>query len=265
MTGDHEVVDRAVEFLEAARLEVEQNGDRLRVARAGTGDEPILLEHDGLAEIGAKNDDTNRALGAWAKGVKFALLEPSESPAASWDFAEAAGRLVASFDAAPYAAGVEAATGESAWTLALEDDLIVDFLLELDSGIRPVRVSDVDRWGVSEDRMVSGARSMLFHKAQQTAPVPVENHPPVERLRVGDGYDAARALVLEDLFFGEFDDEARLAFPTSDHLLFVRSPENQTDLEALREATDEAYEATDYPLTRRLFRLEGGRPVSTDS
>lgn len=260
MTDDADIVDRAVDFLEAARLDVEREAGRLRVARSGTGDEPVALETATLVDELADNSDIDRALAAWAKGVKFALLEPAGSPADDWDFAEAAGRLVASIDAETYELGVEQAVGSAPWTLDLADDLVVDFLLELDSGMRPVRETDVDRWGVSEDRMISGARSMLFHKAQQTAPIPVEDHPPVERLRVGDGYDAARAFVVEDLFFGEIDQSSRLAMPTSDHLLFVRDPDDG-DVDALRRAAEEVCDETDYPLSRELFRISRGQPV----
>lgn len=266
MSSTDRRLDRLEAMLGDARLEVERVGDMLNCAR-GSGKlgakanvDPIpflesLTDHDDAA--------AHRRMAGYVSGVKHVLLEPSDSDADQWDFPTAAGKLTMGLEVDSFVDGCADASGNPAWVQPLDGDIVYAFFFELDMGIRVLDEAQFERWTATKDRVVAGARSMLFHKAQTTDPVPLEDHPEVEELRVGDGYDAARCLVLDDLMFGEFDDSTRIAIPTPDDLLFVRDGTGG-GVEALRAALRERYDEADYPLSDALFRFERGKPVRTD-
>lgn len=251
--------------LEDARLDVERAGDTLNVQN-GTGRGAAKANIDPIPFLESFEDDSenpNRTLAGYASGVKHALLEPNESDAHEWSFTQAAGRLATALEVSSFSQGVKAAVGSAAWTQPLTDDLVFVFLIELDTGIRVLTEAQFNGWTETRDRVFEAARSMLFHKAQQTDPSPLEDDTPVERLRVGDGYDAARCLVLDDLLFGEFDDSSRFGMPTGDDLWFVRDG-TEKEVEALRDAIQQRYDDAGYPLSERIFRFERSKPVPAE-
>jgi len=249
------------EALGGAGLTVEIAGDALWVERPTRDDgEDVRVDvRDFLDSLPEEGREARRSVSAFASGIRHALLEPPESDAAEQTFTEIAGRLGMALHAEPFAAGVEATAGSPAWTSPLVDDLRFVCLIELDAGTRVVTEDQFDRWSATEDRLISGARSMLFHKAQHTAPEAVDSFESVERLRIGDGYDAARILVLADLMFSELDRSSRVAVPTSNDLYLVREGSDDGVAE-LERAVEQRVARSDYPLTTKLFRLERGRP-----
>jgi len=251
------------ESLREERLEVETVGGTLNLSRgsgameakANVDPRPFLEEIDGL-----EKPDRRRRLAGYVRGIRHVLLEPADSDADQWAFKTAAGTLAMSLEVDSFVDGVEAAAGSPAWFDELDRDLVYVYLLELDMGMRIVTRDQFDRWEASRDRVVEGARSMLYHKAQTESPVELSDHPAVEQLRVGDGFDAARCLVLDDLLWGELDASSRLAMPTPDDLYFVREGTDE-HVEALRRATRTRFERADYPLSQAIFRFERGEPV----
>lgn len=266
--GDHEQVFQAIEeALEGASVRVDRVGDTLNVARGGgimeakANIDPVDL----IEEIAGLDESERRpAIANWARGVAHVLMEPTKSEADEWTFVEAAGQLYMSLENEYFLRGAEAAAGEPAWTIPLDEDLHFVFILELDMGLRVVTEDQFEEWSATRDRVVSGGRSLIFHKAYEEEPESVADFEGVERWRIGDGYDAARCLVIEDLMFGEVDETTRLSMPSPEELYFVRQGNEQT-LEALRQVTDERYEAADHPLSRSFYRLErGGKPALAD-
>lgn len=248
------------ETLEGVGLDVEREGGGFRVERPFGDDDPVEFDAEPfLQELSKEGTPTPRDLSAYAAGVRHVLLEPSGSNARDLGFTEVAGDISLALHAEPFVHGARAAAGREAWSSTLVDDLRFVCLIELDRGTRVLTRDQFERWSATTDRLISGARSMLFHKAQQTASELVEDREPVEKLDVGDGYDAARILVLDDLMFGEFDESSRFAMPSPGDLYFVREG-TPSAVDRLREAIEKRIADCDYPLSSRLFRLERGRP-----
>jgi hypothetical protein len=188
------------------------------------------------------------------------LLEPKRSDAAGWSFVESAGSVFPTIEAESFRAGVEHATGGDApWTQPLADGVVLAWVLRLDRGMRPLTATQFREWGVTADRVTSAGRSLLFHATRTTG---WESAPesPVRTLHVGDGFDAARLFVVEDVFFTDVDSRWRFAIPTPDSLLAVDS---DAHLPALVEATRRQYEQADHPLSDAIWRLEKGKPAPT--
>ena len=267
--------DEVIETLRGRRLSVEpvqgDQGPRLEVTQ-GRGLMARRASLD-LAPLASWLEDRPphqraRHIAGYASGVKGVMLEPARSKASSWSFNETAGRLLPNIEVASFGLGVRAASadaegGGDAFTLPFHDDLIVAYYIQLDMGLRVLTRPQVEAWGATEDRVVTAARSLLFHKTRDAAWRPLEGHPSVQRISVGDSYDAARALVLADAFFSEVDDGFHLALPSQDELLLVTS-EDEAHIEALKAATHDAYSRSDYPLTTALFSLEKGHPVPAE-
>ena len=96
---------------------------------------------------------------------------------------------------------------------------------------------------------------MLFHKTRDVRLRQDDPAPGVHTVKLGDGHDAARSIVLTEVFFSELDEGTfRFSTPNQDLLYYVQALDEKT-LEALAQATREAYEASDYPLSSELFEL----------
>ncbi len=267
MTANESLFDHLCQVLADERVEVDADDRTLHLSR-GTGPmeatatlepDPFLSSLEGLPEV-----QRRRRLAGYVRGVQHVLLEPDDSDAGEWDFAKAAGTLAMSLEVESFVDGCEATAGSPAWRRPLDEDLVFVFLLELDMGIRVLTEDQFERWTASPDRVLEGARSMLFHKAHSESPTDVDDYDAVEQLTVGDGFDAARCLVLDDLFFGEFDGDSRIAMPSPDDLLFVREG-TEEHVRELQQATNERFRETSYPLTHALFGFERSKPVRKSS
>ncbi|MGM0555621.1 MAG: hypothetical protein ACQEVA_04495 [Myxococcota bacterium] len=208
----------------------------------------------------ADEDERNRLIAGYASGVKHVLLEPKRSDAAEWSYEKTAGRLMPSVEVHTFTLGAAAASGGQAWTKDYHEDLVMAYLIELDLGMRVLTESQVDDWGVTSDRVTAAGRSLLFHKSRNLKATKLDDFPVVERFSVGDEYDAARGLVVADVFFSEFDDDFRFATPTKDDFLFVRD-DDAASIEALCAATDARFDEAEYPISRSLYTFELGKPV----
>lgn len=255
-------IERVERRLEGARLDVERAGDTLNIRR-GSGSNASKVNVDPVPFVESDDANSERGLAGYVSGIKHVLLEPPESDASDWSFTRAAGRLAAALEARSFIEGVRAAAGSPAWAVPLDEELVFVFLLELDTGIRVLTRRQFEEWTETSDRVVQAARSMLYHKARRSSAESLDGFDQVEQLRVGDGYDAARSLVLDDLFFGEFDESSRLGMPTRDDLFFVRDG-TRDGVSELEEAIRNRHDAADYPLTTKLYRLERGEPVAVE-
>ena len=247
--------------LKGRRLHVSRVEDTFNV-RQGQGPLATKAHVDPRPLLEVRADDPfvwRRQVAGFASGVKHVLLEPKRSDAGSWEFVDSAGGLLPTIQSDTFSLGVEAACGEQAWTLPFCDDLQVAYLVRLPNGLRPVTVPQVEHWGVSEDRVTSAARSLLFHKTRQLSFKPYRDLSQVRRLKAGDGHDAARCLVVGDAFYSEVGDDFRFSLPTPEHFLCVHQKSPET-LAQLRQATAEVLADTDYPLTEKLFRFRLGKP-----
>lgn len=263
MSDDQEFIQSLESALVNRRVDVsrvEQTldvsaGQGITAAQANIDPAPLFSELRRVDE--ARRE---RLVEGYASGVKHVLLEPKRSDADEWGFTESAGRLVPNVEVYTFELGAEAAAGEPAWTTSFFEDLVVGYILELDVGMRVLTESQFEDWQATSDRVEAAARSILYHKSQNLKPQALEEFEGVEKLSAGDGYDAMRAIVVSDLFFGEFSDDFRFSMPTQDALLFVRDDE-ASSVAALREATDALVEEAAYAISRSVYGFELGKPV----
>lgn len=258
-------IEAISDALGARRLEVERIGDTLNVkdgpgrfaSKANLDLEPIL---DVLGDADEANQ--RRLIAGFVNGVKTVLAEPPRSKAGDWTYEQTAGRVMPNLEVDTYLLGVKAAGMEEPWHVRFSDDLLLVITIELDRGYRPLTQAQVDAWGATSDRVYSAARSMLFHKTRDVRLRKDEPSPGVHMVKLGDGHDAARSIVLTEVFFSELDEGTfRFGTPNQDMLYYVQSLDEET-LEALASATREAYEASDYPLSSALFELQPTRPAT---
>ena len=258
----NEVMDEIEAALTARRLNVERVEDTFNVSK-GKGISAHKAHVDPrplIEELPDDGDKRRRSIAGFARGVQHVLLEPSRSSAGEWDFVESAGGLMPSVEVPAFGLGVEAAAGKPAWLKDFPGDLVVSYFIKLDRGLRVLTEPQVDRWGVSSDRITAGARSILFHNTRNLDFQPVDDSEPVHRLRAGDGYDAARCFVVADAFYSDIDDGFRFAMPSPDHFLCVFD-DTEEALGQLSQAARSVYEESDEPLTTQLYRFETSKPV----
>ncbi len=253
------------EALRSRRLEVERVEDTFNVSQ-GTG----IMAHKAhidprplLEELAPEADERRRQIAAYASGVKHVLLEPARSKASQWDFVESAGGLLPGLQAPSFSLGVEAAGGNPPWVRDFPGDIVVAYFIKLDRGIRVLTTDQVERWDVSDDRITSAARSLLFHNTRHHQFKPFEEAGFVRRLRTGDGHDAARFLVVEDVFYTDIDAGFRFSLPTPDHFLSIFEDSGDA-VDELKDKTLEVYREADYPLSKTIYRFESGRPVAVE-
>ncbi len=258
------IVQQLEDALRSRRLDVEAVEDTFNVSQ-GSGimahkaniDPRPLLEY-----LDDSDRELRRDIAGYVSGVKHVLLEPSRSSADEWSFVESAGGLVPSLEVPTFQLGVQAAADEPAWTLDFDDDLVVAYFVQLDRGLRVVTQPQFDGWGISADRLTSGARSILFHKTRELDFQPLDSFESVYRLHSGDGYDAARCFVVSDAFYSRVDDGLRFGMPSPDHFICVFDSDAES-IGELSEAIDEIYETVDYPLTDQIFEFDASQPVTT--
>ncbi len=255
MSAIEEIVDGIREgSLEASIVESTVNvklGQGLRAHKVNIDLQPYI---DDLPE-GTKRKSW---IGGFGAGVRAVVSEPARSRASEWPFERAAGRIMPEVHHRAFIEGVEAANdGDTPFTVALIDDLVVAYVMALDQGFRPVTSSQVEAWGATSDRVAGAGRSLLFHKSMNLR---WSADGPIHRLGLDDS-SAARALIFEDLFFTELtSSEIAFAMPTTQHFLFVNGQTTE-NLAALKSEAVEVFEHADYPLTPAIYRFERGLPV----
>lgn len=231
--------------------------------RANVDPAALVARLEGTA---AEQDEwtLDRLVAGYASGVQHVLLEPARSKASEWSFIESAGGLMPNIEVDTFCLGAEAASGEAPWVQPFLGDMVVSYLVHLTRGLRVLSAPQVERWGTTADRVTSGARSMLFHRTRELRFVPHEGFTHVQALHGGDGYDAVRATVVADVFFGDTDSTTRIAMPTQDLLLIVFKGTDEAVAE-LREATAQAVQKASYPLSDQIFAFKSSKPVPVDA
>ncbi len=201
------------------------------------------LPLDGLDEAARKGE-----LLAVAAAIEAAVKYPSEVDAST--FREGAANLLPkverarfpqAYDAVVY--GRDGSVDDGLFTLPFGPDLVVAFARDEGWRFSYVTRAQVARWGVSADTMLSCGRSNLYHRAE----VPYR----ATEVATKDGYDAARAILMGDVFYDRGDaDGVRFAVPGRDQLLVGR--------ELTAEAAAQAYAAAPYPISPKVYVWKRG-------
>lgn len=202
-----------------------------------------------------------RRLEGVARGIAAVMAEPGRSTAANWDFRRTAARVTTNLETSAFLAGAQAANGgEPVFFVPYVDDLFLVVYVQLDSGSRVLTRRQVEGWQATNDRVVSAARSLLFHHSENVRWQADEKH---HRLDGRDDQNAVRAIVFEDLYYADYHPGIRFGLPTQEDFLFVIG-ESPDDIEALKTAVHAAFEASLYPLSKQVFAFVGGQPVPVD-
>lgn len=252
---------RIIEALEAKKVTVEPIADSLNL-KLGRGLRAKKANIDVQPFVASlpNRDDIETHLKAYIEGVYRALEEPTNHRSKTWSYEQSAGLMMPELQHITFAEGFEAVNSTPPWFQQLDDTIMLTTAMVIDQGIKTVSKAQVDQWGATDDRMYSAARSMLFHKTRDYTD-DIKNQDHVYSMRVGDGFDASRCMVIADILFTELN-EFTMAFglPHQDILYYVT--ERQDDkLSALRQATQQAYDDAKYPLSTHLYKLEKGRPA----
>lgn len=260
-----QVIGAVVARLEAARVEVGRVADTLNVkygqglvAHKANITLDALMARLSASDVGAHD----RLIAGFVSGVCAVLAEPLNSKAAGWEFRQAAARMMINVEVDTFILGAEAA-GERPWVMPLEGDLVMVVVLQLDRGLRVVSQQQVEAWGTTRDRLAVAARSMLFHRTREVAQrEPVEGAPGVQRIKVGDGWDAARSIVIPDLFFAEINEaKYRFIMPHQDVLYFTEEDGSGAPTAALIALAKAEYAAAKYPISEAIFKLAQHTPT----
>jgi hypothetical protein len=198
----------------------------------------------------------------WLKRIADALGTQGlkiDSEATDWEFKRAASGLYPVMVHRRFLEGAEGILESPPWLTEFEDPLVLAYVIEVDEGRQFLTQAQVDRWPVTRDRIESAGRSLLFHTTREASPDSLDDSP-IEAYRVGDGYDAARIIVIEDLHFGEFDADSRIAIPSTEELLFVRSGDDDA-VAALKREAQQRYDQAALPLTPDLFKFDRSKPI----
>ena len=226
------------DLLVTVGLRLETDGDRVRVHH---GDRAYPL---GALGLEALDPSARRAeLVAMAAGIDMAIKVPATVDEV--DFRTGAANLLPRIERAPFLRAYHGVSGGED-PLAHRDlgaGLVVVFVRDEGWRFRHVTLGQLAHWDVDLRTLEQGARSNLYHRQ---APAWDQT-----RISVGDGYDAARLLLVEDVFFHLGGEEGiSVSVPDADHLLVGEG--------ATAEATEELYAAAQYPLSPRPWRWRRG-------
>ncbi len=260
-----ESVLKFIEALRSEKVEVEQVGNTLNAVRGiGPFAHQVNLDLDAFDAALAARPDTlaERTIRAFARGVATVMTEPARSPAKSWNFTRAAGRMAPSLVPSAFLDGARCATGgDSAFAVPFHEDVFLVVVLQIDRGIRLLTQKQVDEWGATADRVVAAARSLLFHHTQQARWEKIGDGP-VFRV-AGTGENAVRSLVFADVFYSEIGPKIRFGIPSEEEFLFV-TDDSAEKVQALKSIIETVSRDAEHQLTTALFGFESALPVAVE-
>lgn len=197
--------------------------------------------------------------GSALRGLLALLQAPRAHGLENEAFTDVAGRLVVTIEGPGFSAGHALLGGDEPWVRPFGDGLVLAYAVEMDQGYVTLTRAQVERWGVSGERIEKAALSALFYRTGFGEPEDVSDAPGVTTYRLGDGFDAARALVLEMIDYPRARKGMVLSLPTAETLLFADDEPAHRD--ALRTCTRRCLESAEAPLSRAIFQIREGRLV----
>jgi hypothetical protein len=145
-------------------------------------------------------------------------------------------------------------------TRRLNADLRVCYVIDAPASMVFVTRAHLRAWGVDDAALHQAACTNLRQRGGAELPTPADGAPPI-LLQVGDGYDAARVLLLDP----ERAEGLFVALPERD-ALWIGKPE-AVDLAHLMQVNRAQSEASSYPVSVSMYRMTEGElvPVSEPS
>ncbi|MCB9730866.1 MAG: hypothetical protein H6744_14675 [Deltaproteobacteria bacterium] len=201
--------------------------------------------------VGVSDEAARGDVMAVAAGIEAAIKYPGRT--ADEDFATGATTLLPKIEhrrfVEAYAAVLTGRGAPESEQLLYRDfgaDLVVVYVRDEGWKFSHITRGQFERWDVSPGTVDAGARSHLYHRAELDWNDPL--------VALGDGYDAARAVIVGDVFYHLGQDGAvAVGIPDRDHLVVGPA----ADASAIGELHAAArYPICPYPLVFRGDRVE---------
>lgn len=198
-----------------------------------------------------------------ARGILAVVNEPGNSRAAAMNFIDTTAVISPYAEGPGFEEGVFAAGGSAPFFQPYVGDLRLAYYVDLDDGQWLVPASHVAAWGVHPERVEKAGLSILFHRSGYER---WENHlidgVLLRRMAIGDGGDAARGTLLEMYDYHKAQTGRYFAAPDSGMMLFTDDLSDDA-LRVLQKVAKGAYEKSDLPLSRGIFKIEHGKLATT--
>ncbi|MCA9564478.1 MAG: hypothetical protein KC561_13370, partial [Myxococcales bacterium] len=204
---------------------------------------------------------TRVGISSFFRGAASVVLEPRRNRLeANISFPEAAAKLIPSLEGPLFVEGVKAASKSESplFGKPFLGDLFVAHFIELNQGRVLLREDEVARWAVSRDRTEKAALSLVYYRTYDVDPAPVAGLSRVVQYRFGDGSDAARALLLEQLHYSAVRKGMAFSVPNNGLILWTESPEDDDAVVELSRATKAAFADSAWPLSAQIHLFRGG-------
>lgn len=227
-------------------------------AGAGLQRRSVTLSKDAIEASRGELPADRGTAGAVVRGLEGVLTEPARSRGDAMGFEEAAASIAMTLERAGFAAGCLLAGGEEPLLQPLGDGLSICFRIELDHGYRVLTSAQAAAWGVHPERIYRAAVSVLFYRSGFGEAEPVDGAPGVTAWRMGDGFDAARILVLDALDWQRARAGLHVACPHPDIALLADSADAEA-VRALARVAQAEHDAAATPLRTTLYRYEKAR------
>jgi hypothetical protein len=214
--------------------------------------------------IDANPSRARLGIASFLRGAAAPALAPRPSRREErMTFQEAAATTLPSIEGPLFETGVRQAADDDYLIKPafIDDDLVEAYFLELDAGRRLLTQADLARWSVSFERIEKAALSVLLHRTYNEVPTPRAEDvlAGCKTYRTGDGYDGARALLLESLQFELTRRGMVFAIPSCRLMLFAPRPPDDEALAPFRRHLERVLADDPWPLSSAVYCWEGGR------
>jgi uncharacterized protein YtpQ (UPF0354 family) len=171
-------------------------------------------------------------------------------------FEDVATRILPQVRSAQWVSAHSPAFGDAALiTRPLADDLRVCYVVDDPWSMVFVCRAHLRQWGIDDEAVHTLATQNLQRLGARALPVPGTGDAPVV-VHTGDGYDAARVLLLDP----EQAEGLLVAMPERDTLWLGTSASGERDaMSALMALNREQNAASAYPVSPTLYRVQGGQ------
>ena len=203
--------------------------------------------------------DSRRGSVSFFRGIAAILLAPRLTRRENtMRFAEAAAKMRPSLEGPLFSQGAEAAGASAPFGRPPFGDLFVAHFVDHDRG--SVLISEAQRvkWQVSVERLEKAALSLVYHHTYDHEPIAVANTPEATSFSFGDGADAARSLLLNDLFYGRCRKGLLFGVPHAGHVCLLDREHEETHGEAFRAHIKGTFVNAAAPLSGQVFLNLGG-------
>lgn len=244
--------------LEAAECTATVTGDGTVVGRVfdgRRGREARLVPAEVATALSDVPGDARVALASFARGVVAVLSEPTNSRADEEAFVQAARAMLPTLEGPGFVIGALAAGGKRPFVQPFLGDVSTAYVIELDEGFRVLTEEQVAAWGVTADRVHKASLSILFHRTTFECFETVGEG--IERFAMGDGYDAARALIFEMWDYHRARRGIAFTVPACGAMVLTDDT-SAAGIERLSAETEQRYASAACPLSRDVFRVVDG-------